>query len=577
MIKLDLHDHAKADLPEVQSVPSEVETADDNQVGGESLFKAIRGALAHNDRTDLRGFGVFLVRPRKKVERTMSLLSAVVQSSSEAIIAATLEGEILTWNPGAELLFGYSANEVVGGGLLILAVTEEHPDILRALKRVNRGENAQVEATGIRKDGRYVRISFGLSAIRGKDGEPIGVSATVHDITKQEMREERLRERAEHFNALVERTTDLISVVDSDGLIRYVNSAANSIIGYEPGELIRTSVFEHVHPDDHRILALALRGDAGSAHLVRVRFRARHLDGSWRTLEVNCRNLLSDEAVEGILVSARDVTERARDDDETQAKRSFKASQELAGAIAVDFLQLLGKIHAHSDRILRNLDGNEVLRTGAEEVKTAAGAASLLARQLLAFGRRQTLNPRVADLNSIVTDVQNMVAVLAGEKIKLVTSLDPELGRVRVDPHQIEELIVTLALNATDAMPEGGTLTIATKNVDSTDSLSDGRGGADRHVILVVQDSGCGIEPANQSRIFEPLFTTKAKTPGKGMGLSFVYGVVEQNNGEIALRSDPGAGTTFVIKFPRVEASCEVATHEAVAMSSIGTEAAHGD
>ncbi|HEU4389110.1 MAG TPA: PAS domain S-box protein, partial [Blastocatellia bacterium] len=389
MIKLDLTDHAKADLPDVPGVPSDVEPADETQVGGESLFKAIRGALAHNDRTDLRGFGVFLVKPRKQVERTMSLLAAVVQSSSEAIVAATLDGQILSWNPGAESLFGYSANEVVGQRLPVLAVADEHPDILRALKRVSRGENIQVEATGIRKDGHYVRVSFCLSPIRGKDGEAMGVAATVHDITKLEMREERLRERAEHFTALVDRSTHLVSVLESDGLIRYVNSAATAILGYEPSELIRTNLFDQLHPDDVRVLARALRGDASAVSTERLRFRVRHRDGSWRTLQATCRNLLSDEAVEGFLVNARDVTERARDDDETQAKRTFKASQDLAGDIAADFLQLLGKIHAHSDRILRNLDGNDVLRIGADEVKSAASAASLLARQLLAFGKKQ--------------------------------------------------------------------------------------------------------------------------------------------------------------------------------------------
>ncbi|HEU4390062.1 MAG TPA: ATP-binding protein, partial [Blastocatellia bacterium] len=170
------------------------------------------------------------------------------------------------------------------------------------------------------------------------------------------------------------------------------------------------------------------------------------------------------------------------------------------------------------------------------------------------------LNQRVADLNSIVTDVQNMVLVLAGEKIRVITSLDPGLGRVRVDPHQIEEAIVSLALNATDAMPEGGTLTIATRNVDPI-------GGSDDHsrqVMLVVEDSGCGIDQADQPRVFDPLFTTKPRTPGRGMGLSFVYGVVEQNDGEISLRSQPGVGTAIEIRFPRVDGSGEHAEDESV-------------
>jgi two-component system, cell cycle sensor histidine kinase and response regulator CckA len=228
---------------------------------------------------------------------------------------------------------------------------------------------------------------------------------------------------------------------------------------------------------------------------------------------------------------------------------------QLAGGIAHDFNNLLTTVLGYSDMALSQLSAHDPIREDIDEIRKAGQRASNLTRQLLAFSRKQVFEPRVLDLNALIAESSRMLARLIGEHIRFETVLDPELGSVRADPGQVEQVIVNLVVNARDAMPEGGMLTVRTGNADITAPSSRDHGGLapGRYIVISVRDTGVGIEPETQKRIFEPFFTTKEKPHGTGLGLATVYGIVSQSGGHIVVASEPGRGSTFAIYLPRVD------------------------
>jgi len=366
----------------------------------------------------------------------------------------------------------------------------------------------------------------------------------------------RLVEREEFFQLISDNVVDMIAVVDSSGKRVYNSPSYHRILGYALDELEATSSFEQVHPDDRQIVVDAAADARRTGVGRRIEYRMRHKDGSWVFLESTASPVMNAKGeVENLVIVNRDISERRRLEEQLRQSQKMDAIGRLSGGVAHDFNNLLGVIIGYAEILQERISETDSMRAPVDQIIKAGTRASSLTKQLLAFSRQQVLEPKVLLLNAVVADTEKMLRRLIGEDIELLTSLDPDLGKIRADQGQIEQVIMNLVVNARDAMPEGGRLVIETSNFEIDDKFA--RRYAypvlpGSYILLTVSDNGIGMDTATQQRIFEPFFTTKEKGKGTGLGLSLVYGVVKQSGGYIDVVSTRGKGTTFNIYLPRV-------------------------
>jgi two-component system, cell cycle sensor histidine kinase and response regulator CckA len=350
---------------------------------------------------------------------------------------------------------------------------------------------------------------------------------------------EALERREEHYRSLIENSMDLISILNLDGTIRYVSPSHERMLGYPLDELVGRNVLSFVHPDDRaRVQAALAQGNNGRP----VECRIRHCDGSWRVLESFSRDLSHVAGVNGMVVNARDITERKRLEEQLHHSQRLEAVGRLAGGVAHDFNNLLMVITGYSHMLLDAMHPSDPARQDLEQVVKASERATDLTRQLLAFSRRQGVRAALVNLNSLVQEMDRMLRRVLGEEIELIVRLAPELNTVRADPGQIEQVILNMVVNARDAMPSGGQLLIETRNT----------GAAERNSVTIsISDTGIGMDSQVLSRVFEPFFTTKEH--GTGLGLATSYGIIKENGGDLRVDSTPAKGTCFHIELPAAE------------------------
>lgn len=399
-------------------------------------------------------------------------------------------------------------------------------------------------------------VREGAQDYLAKEDLPGGVlvRALRHAIERNSTRE-KLRESEELFKLITEHAGDMIAVVDPLGNRLYSSPSYQKILGYSTNELERTSPFEIIHPDDNALfresLAKANAGDAGE----RFVYRVRHKDGSWRHIEATEAAIKDDRgAIAKVVVVSRDITERRLLEAQFMQSQKMEAVGRLTGGIAHDFNNLLCVIVGYSEFLLEQLEPGHPLRASADEILDAGNRAASLTRRLLAFSRQQVLEPQVLDINKVITSFEKLLRRVIGEDIQLELGLDPQAGHVKADPTQLEQILMNLAVNARDAMPDGGNLSIHTVNVEMNDTASQHRHSVKPgpYVCLVVADTGIGMDAETKARAFDPFFTTKEVGKGTGLGLSTVYGVIKQSGGYIEIESSPGEGATFKIYFPRI-------------------------
>jgi PAS domain S-box-containing protein len=362
--------------------------------------------------------------------------------------------------------------------------------------------------------------------------------------------------REELFQLIGENAGDMIAVVDVNGNRLYNSPSYQKLLGYSAEELGSTSSFEQIHPDDRQKVAAAASEARESGSGRNVDYRFRHKDGRWLILESTASVAKNSKGeVEKLIIVNRDITERKRLESQLSRAQQLEAIGRLSGGIAHDFNNLLGVIIGYSEALQQRMSLDDPNREPIDEIRNAGERAAALTQQLLAFSRKQVLEPKILDLNAIVVEVEKMLRRLIGEDIRLTLALALHLGSVKADRSQIEQVLLNLAVNARDAMPSGGELILETANVTLDERAARSRPYLvpGRYVLLKVADTGCGMDAALQSRIFEPFFTTKEKGKGTGLGLATVYGVIKQSDGYILVESEVGKGTAFEIYLPLVE------------------------
>jgi two-component system, cell cycle sensor histidine kinase and response regulator CckA len=369
-----------------------------------------------------------------------------------------------------------------------------------------------------------------------------------------------LAEREEQFRLISENAADMIAVVDTKGQRLYNSPSYEKLLGYTQEELGKTSAFDQIHEDDRNAVVNAA-GEARRTGMGRtVEYRIRHKDGRWLTLESTASVVRNrDGEVEKLVIVNRDITERKQLEEQLHRSQKLEAIGRLSGGVAHDFNNLLGLIIGYSEALQERIPPDDPFREAVDEIQNAGKRAAALTQQLLAFSRKQVLEPRILNLNTIILDVEKMLRRLVGEDIEIDLLLGPDTGTVKADRSQIEQVILNLVVNARDAMPDGGKLTIQTGNwtLDRSTVLSHPYVIPGPYAMLKVTDTGCGMDKELQSHIFEPFFTTKEKGKGTGLGLATAYGVIKQSGGYIWVDSEVGKGTTFRIYLPEANAVAE--------------------
>ncbi|MET0494766.1 MAG: PAS domain S-box protein [Actinoplanes sp.] len=506
-----------------------------------------------------------LERITERAQAPLRTLAALVAGSEDAIIGKALDGTVTTWNPGAERMYGYPAAEMIGTNIAVIAGPAGPTEFVDVLARIAAGDRVDhYETQRTRKDGTLVDVSLTVSPIRDDQGVVVGASAVARDITARKRAEERQRETDEYLRtlaAIVESSEDAIIARALNGLVTVWNPGAERLYGYTAAEMVGTVVStlsdRAPTPEMQRLLTRVATGE----HVEHYETNRTHRDGTPVDVSVSLSPIRDIEgAVVGVSAVIRDITARkqaeARQreiDERTQLAQRLQSLGQLAGGVAHDFNNLLAIISNFTTFVAEHTAGDEVAQADLAQVSNAADRAAGLTRQLLLFTRGESNRPEIVDVNVSIAEAHALLARTIGKKVDLVARPAAEPLLIYADSGQIQQVLINLAVNARDAMPDGGTLVIEGSMADLDEDqtgLQPGLQTAGRYVRLLVSDTGTGMSKEVAARIFEPFYTTKPVGKGTGLGLATVYGIVTDAGGSLNVYSEPHLGTTFRAYFP---------------------------
>ncbi|HUQ80313.1 MAG TPA: PAS domain S-box protein [Gemmatimonadaceae bacterium] len=507
------------------------------------------------DGTPSRMTGIHIdITERKQADETRERLTAILDATPDLVAISNAELTTIYMNPAGRRLLGLGEHDDLTGRWIGNTYPERVRKLIleEAIPTARRDGYWRGESAFMGGDGQEHPATQVILAHRSPSGNIDSLSTVIRDDTERRRAAEVVSESEERHRLLFEENPMPLLVIDAETLkFLAVNAAAVRQYGYTRGEFTGMSIADIRPPED---VEAALARAAAPAEIRSQRsgpYRHRRKDGSALQVEIVSRDFVFGGR-HARLVLAIDVTEQRHLEDQLRQSQKIEAVGQLAGGIAHDFNNLLTVIKGNVELALHQLPSSVPLRNDLEQVAHAASRAALLTRQLLAFSRKQVLTPAVLNLNEVVGDAERMLRRVIGEDITFITQLAPAVSRVTADRGQIEQVLVNLVVNARDAMPAGGVLTVSTGDVNVTPAEATARGIiAGPYVMVRVRDTGIGMDDATRSRIFEPFFTTKPVGRGTGLGLATVYGVVHQSGGFIAVDSAPGAGSTFTVYLPR--------------------------
>ncbi len=485
----------------------------------------------------------------REVMHERDLLHALMDNIPDAIWFRDGGGQFTRVNQAAAAFLGVAEpSQAIGKTIRDFYLPEVAQQIEaeeEAIIRLGRPDANKVKQIHL-QNGAVRWLSTTKAPVLERGGKVAALVGVSRDVTEQKQAELALQESEEKYRQIVETAAEGVWIFDDQFRTVFVNSKMASMLGYLPEEMAERPVSSFLPEDDKATQLERFEKSNSSKSTADVRLRRN--DGSliW-TILASSPLLDSSGRRTGTLAMFTDVTERKALEEQFRQAQKLEAVGRFAGGVAHDFNNLLTVITGYSQLLLRRLESDSALRAQIEKIETAAGQAANLTRQLLSFSRRRVFQPEVVDLNTAVANFQKLCLPIIGVNVELITRLDPSLGRVRADIGQIDQVLMNLVVNARDAMPQGGRLTIET-----SDSVASPHDAAGSYVLLAVRDTGSGIDPDTQSHIFEPFFTTKEEGKGTGLGLSTVHGIVAQHGGHIDVSSQLGKGTCFSIYLPRV-------------------------
>jgi two-component system cell cycle sensor histidine kinase/response regulator CckA len=515
---------------------------------------------------------------RKTTEDATTRLAAIVSSSSDAIIGKTTAGIITSWNAAAERILGYSTSEILGQSVFVMIPPELHTAERALLHRLRQGERVEFsETVRIRKDGSRIFVALTVSPIWDASGQVVGASSIARDITERKRAEAELARREERYRALVTATSSIVWTMEPDGRFSEPQSSWEEYTGQVWDEHQGLGWTTAVHPDDRQALLHSWERarETGQVFEARTRVWSGAHQAYRHFVARGAPVLAPDGVVREWIAMGTDVEATWITEERLRQAERMESVGRLAGGIAHEANNQMTVILGAAGFLRRELRTAEAI-DDLDQIRRAAERTAGITRQLLAYSRRQVLQPQLVDLNNAIVALEPIMQRALGETSDLVLRLTPDLDRVMADPGQLDQVLLNLTLNARDAMPDGGILSIETANVTLTEQYVAGKGVETivpgPYALLAVSDTGRGMDQATLAHIFEPFFTTKDVGQGTGLGLATVYGIVKQSGGHVWVYSEPGLGTAFKVYLPRAAAAVPPLSGPAPEVASRGSE-----